>query len=207
MKKTLTICCALLLLISLCAGALADGEVSYEGGAEKFVFLPGSVYSDSDLFENFKNVLPGDVLTQEIDVRNDTAGQVRIYMRAEPVSEADRAFLGQLRLTVEARSGEIFDAAASETAQLTENTLLGTFKAQGETELLVTLTVPADLGNEFMGKVGIVPWTFMVEEIPEDDTPHTGDWFELGAWIGAAALLIAAIAVLLILSRRRRTQN
>lgn len=207
MKKFLTICCALLLLACMSAGALAASSVTYEGGAEKFVFLPGSEYSDSDLFENFKGVLPGDTLTQKISVVNDTTGKVRIYMRAEPINETDEAFLSQLGLTVEARSSEIFDAAASETAQLTKNTLLGTFNAKGKTELLVTLSVPEDLGNEFMGAAGTVPWTFIVEEIPEEDTPDTGDWFEMGAWIGAAVLLLAAIAVLLIVSRRRRTQN
>ena len=78
MKKA-TICLALLLVACLLSGsALAAASVSYEGGAEKFVFLPGSEYSASDLFESFKNVLPGDELTQTITVRNDKDMQVRI---------------------------------------------------------------------------------------------------------------------------------
>ena len=62
MKKIISICLALLLAAALCGSAMAAAAVTYEGGAEKFVFLPGSSLSASDLFEGFKDVLPGDVL-------------------------------------------------------------------------------------------------------------------------------------------------
>ena len=199
MKKA-TICLALLLVACLLGGsALAAASVSYEGGAEKFVFLPGS-----DLFESFKNVLPGDELTQTITVRNDKDMQVRIYLRAEPVNQASEEFLRQLTLTVTCKDKEIFDAAASETAQLTKATLLGTFRKNGSTDLTVTLSVPADMGNEYMSAIGVVPWTFIAEEIPDDETPHTGDWFQLGWWLLAAAIIVVAIAVVLWAQKRRK---
>ena len=199
MKKA-TICLALLLVACLLGGsALAAASVSYEGGAEKFVFLPGS-----DLFESFKNVLPGDELTQTITVRNDKDMQVRIYLRAEPVNQASEEFLSQLTLTVTCKDKEIFDAAASETAQLTKATLLGTFRKNGSTDLTVTLSVPADMGNEYMSAIGVVPWTFIAEEIPDDETPHTGDWFQLGWWLLAAAIIVVAIAGVLWAQKRRK---
>lgn len=205
MKNIIKICMVLLLMVALSSSALAAASVTYVGGAEDFIFLPGSEYSDSDMFENFKGVLPGDVLTQNITVKNNTSGKVRIYMRAEPVTEVDRDFLSQLKLHVECKDSAIFDAAASETAQLTNNTLLGTFKSKGSTQLTVTLTVPAELGNEYMGKVGTVPWTFLVEEIPEEDSPETGDWFRMEIWLSAAVVLTAAI--LFVLLRKRRAEN
>ena len=199
MKKA-TICLALLLVACLLSGsALAAASVSYEGGAEKFVFLPGS-----DLFESFKNVLPGAVLPQTITVRNDKDMQVRIYLRAEPVNQASEEFLRQLTLTVTCKDKEIFDAAASKTAQLTKATLLGTFRKNGSTDLTVTLSVPADMGNEYMSAIGVVPWTFIAEEIPDDETPHTGDWFQLGWWLLAAAIIVVAIAVVLWAQKRRK---
>ena len=199
MKKA-TICLALLLVACLLGGsALAAASVSYEGGAEKFVFLPGS-----DLFESFKNVLPGDELTQTITVRNDKDMQVRIYLRAEPVNQASEEFLSQLTLTVTCKDKEIFDAAASKTAQLTKATLLGTFRKNGSTDLTVTLSVPADMGNEYMSAIGVVPWTFIAEEIPDDETPHTGDWFQLGWWLLAAAIIVVAIAGVLWAQKRRK---
>ena len=204
MKKLLIL---LVLLLALGSTAFAASSVRYEGGAEAFVFLPGSAHSDNDLFEKFKGVMPGDVITQRITLRNTTGKQVRIYLRADAVDEKHRAFLSQLNLQISCGDEEIFDAAVSETAQLTENTLLGTFKASGSTELTVTLTVPLDLGNEYMATMGVVPWTFLAEEVPEDDTPHTGDSFELGAWLLAAGMILAAILVVLLQMKRQRVQT
>lgn len=206
MKQFLKVCGALLLaLVLLCSAALAEeAAVRYEGGAEKFVFLPGSSYSDSDLFANFKGVMPGDVIEQKITVSNKTGKQVRIYMRAEAVTQADRDFLDQLRLTVTSGQTEIFEGTAGEQDGLSQNTLLGTFKKDGSVELTATLTVPIELGNAYMGREGTVPWTFLVEEIPEDDTPQTGDWFSLPVWGAAFAVVLMALAAALLIKRRAR---
>lgn len=81
----------LVLLLGIGAPAYAlDGNVTYQGGAEKFVFTPGSGYTDTDLFDGFKNVMPGDELTQTIQVKNGFfgTGSVRIYLRAVAHDEA-----------------------------------------------------------------------------------------------------------------------
>lgn len=203
MKRILAFCCVLLTMVAvLCGSAIAASSVAYEGGAEKFVFVP----ENSDLFENFKGVMPGDVLEQKITVKNSTDKAVRIYLRAEPVYEADRDFLEQLDMTVSAGSKEIFDAAPSETAQLTGNTLLGTFKKDGGTELTVTLTVPLELESEYMDRLGTVRWTFLTEEVDEGDgdTPQTGDWFRMNAWMIAVVLIAVLIAAVLLFDRARR---
>ena len=202
MKKTFAIILAFLLLAGV--GAQAVSLVRYEGGAEEFVFLPGTAFSESDLFDSYKMVMPGDVLTQRITVRNTSDNQVRIYLRAEKVDEQYEDFLSRINLQVSAADGQIFDAAVSETGQLTENTLLGTFRKGGATDLVLTLTVPYDLNNDYMCMMGIVPWTFLVEEVPEDDTPHTGDDFELGTWLVAAGMILAAIAFVLVQMKRQK---
>lgn len=206
MKKTCLILLAFLMLVGM--EAQAATLVRYEGGAEEFVFLPGTAYSENDLFDNYKMVMPGDVLTQRITIRNNSGKQVRIYLRAEKVDAQYEEFLSRLNLQVSAKDGQIFDAAASETGQLTENTLLGTFRKGGVTDLVLTLTVPYDLGNEFMCTMGVVPWTFLVEEVPEDPTtPQTGDAFDLATWLLAAGMILAAIGWVLLKMKRQKAAN
>lgn len=205
MKKLI----AILLMLLLCSSALAS-SVTYVDKDELFKFKPGSTYEVTDLFENFKGVLPGDVLEEVITVQNSSAGQVRIWMQCKYdayVATDAKDFLDQLKLTVVSGDTEIFEAAADEKAQLTERRLLGTFKKNGKVDLTVTLEVPTDLGSEYMGQVGVVPWTFIVEEIPEDETPETGDWFRSGLWITAAAVIAMALIVLIIAQRRRHTEE
>lgn len=206
MKKVFSILLILLLMAGMVpAGASSASNVLFAGGAKNFVFVPGSVFTDTDMFTNFKNVMPGDVITQRIIVKNNSGKQVRIYLRAEPVDEKHRAFLSHLNLQVTSKNEHVFDAAASQTAQLTENVPLGIFKTAGSTELVLTLTVPYDLGNDYMLATGIVPWTFTAEEyIEEEDTPHTGDSFDLGTWLLAGGMILAAILWVLIRMKRQR---
>lgn len=206
MKKLFSILLVLALLAGLGSAALAAASVTFKGGAENFVFLPENAYiqGEGDLFENFKMVMPGDVLLQRITVRNNSAQKVRLYLRAEPVEEKYADFLSQMNLQVSCQDEQIFDAAASETGQLTENVLLGTFNSYGSTELLLTLTVPVDVDNRYMCTMGVVPWVFTAEEFVEEDTPHTGDFFDLSTWMLAAGMILAAIAWVLIQMKRQK---
>jgi len=206
MKRLISI----ILVLFLLTGSALASSVTYVNRTELFDFKPGSVYEVTDLFENFKGVLPGDVLEEEITVSNSSKGQVRIWMQCKYDSYVEteaKDFLSQLKLTVESGDKTIFEAAADQKAQLSAPVLLGTFKKNGQVNLKVTLEVPAELGSEYMGQIGIVPWTFLVEEIPEDDTPDTGDWFESYIWISIAAVLAAAILMLLIVQRKRRAED
>lgn len=206
MKKHLLGIIAAGLMLCLCSGALAGpvSTVLFPDGASEFVFLPSD-----DLFQNFKNAMPGDTLTQTIEIIQQRldAASVRIYLRADPVDEAQKAFLDQLRLVVkDANTGEIYNAQASETAQLTQDHLLGLFHYDSGTTLTAELTIPKDLGNEFQSARGDVHWVFTAELLPVDHG-DTGDWYEWEVWAAAAVMIIAALTVLLIIWRRRSREE
>jgi len=207
MKKILTLLLTFVLLLSSTVTVFAaDGKVTYSGNAGSFVFEPGSDHSLTDLFPNFKGVMPGDSLTQQITVKNeaDNKVKVKIYVRSLGAHEDSNAFLSQLGLKVKTSSENempyMFDAAASETAQLTDWGCLGTLYSGGEVNLDVTLNVPVSMGNEFQDQIGYLDWEFKIEEYPVEDTdpkpPQTGDNSNLGLWF---ALMICSLFMLIIL--------
>ncbi len=214
MKRILSIFIAALMLFSCTLSALADSRVIYDGNADKFIFEAGSEYSPTDLFENFKGVMPGDMLLQQITVRNKTSNKVKvkIYLRALGAHEGSEAFLSQLGLKVQKSTDNpmayMFDAAANETAQLTEPVCLGTLYSGGEVNLDVLLTVPLELSNDFQNQVGYLDWEFLVEELPIEDTdpepPKTGDDSNHTLWI---TLLIASAAIMIILFLWKKKEN
>lgn len=208
MKKLIPFLLALVLVLTMATTAFAASNVTLDGESEKFVFAPGSKYSLTDLFTNFKGVMPGDKLTQKVTVKNtvDDKADVKIYMRALGAHADSVKFLNQMDLTVTASSGNtaLFQAAADQSAQLTEWTCLGTFKPGAEIDLDVTLEVPVEMDNEFQNAVGYLDWQFKAEILPIPETPKTGDTSNLLLYGGLAVVsLLALVAVVVIYKKRK----
>lgn len=179
--KTLSVLCCLAILLA-CVPLVCfsdDANVIYDGNTGNLIFEPGSDESPTDLFDNFKNVMPGATLTQKITVRNDADDKVKVKLYLRALGSADEtfdAFLNQLTLTVRKETDTpLFDAPAGKTAGLTDWVLLGTLYAGGSLNLLVTLDVPTTLDNRFQKQLGALKWQFVAEELqleyPEWDCP------------------------------------
>lgn len=215
MKKILTFLMVFAILLTCALPASAEnGHVSYDGIAGQFVFGPGSDYSLTDLFPNFKNVMPGETLTQQITVRNDSSHdvKVKIYIRALGAHEESAEFLSYMSLQVkksdENEMAYMFDAAANETAQLTDWVCLGMLYSGGEVNLDVILHVSNQMGNEFQNYAGYLDWEFMVEEFPvepDDPVPPTGD--NTGYIIGFMGVAATGMILLPILMKRKREEE
>lgn len=204
-KNICSLALTLLMLLSCLCAAYADtGSVTYDGDAQSFVFLPGSDDSPTDLFPDFKGVMPGDRLTQTLRLRNDSDHRVRLYLRSLGSESGSEEFLSQMTLTVQAPTSTLFDAPAHETAQLTDWTELGTIAPGGDLELTVTLNVPLTMGNDFQSDIGYLDWQFKAQEL-EDPTPPTGDVYAPLLWPLMATLSMGAIAFLL--SRRKHREE
>lgn len=225
MKKTFKILGALslclVLMLGLSTAAFAESSVIYQGGAEKFVFLDGGENDSTDLFRGFKGLMPGDEVSQDIIVKNSYTGveNVRIYLRALPLEETENTpapetaeqsdsvsmsdFLSQLSMTVKQGDKVIFQASPAELDGLKEDVLLGTFTGQAQTVLTVTLSVPIELGNEYMDQSGKVIWLFTAEEIPATN-PKTGDESNAILWISVMAVSLITVAALMFFYFRKK---
>lgn len=198
-KQCFSLLLALMLLMSLTVTAFAAGSsVTFEDG-KLIAFEPGSVYTDTDLFDNFKGVMPGDTLSEEVTIRNKSndCDYIKVYLRAvlhdetgNPISEKVLAelrsderrgaaseleymhdFLSQLSMTVQSDGKVIYSASPDELAGLSENVYLGSLRKGESRKLDVQLHVPIEMGNEYANRIGEVDWVFVVEGFDDPVDP------------------------------------
>lgn len=166
-------------------------------------------YTQTDLFPEFKNVMPGDELSQRIYIKNSWKSKdyIRLSMLAvlhdeegNPISEnvlkelkADERnkmeselaymhdFLHQLTLTVKAGDEVIYEGHPDELTKGFEDGeahSFGKIRYGKVVQLDVTLSVPAELGNEYANRIGEVDWKFIWsghDDPSEPDDPDKPD--------------------------------
>lgn len=213
MRRFAAIALTFAILFSVCMTAWAEnGNVTYQANARKFIFAPGSSYSPTDLFPNFKDVMPGDTLTQQITVRNDKRNKVkvRLYMRSLGASDAEsKEFLSQLEMTVVKKTNTIyFNDTPDQPSTLKDWTYLGLLYSSGECDLEVQLHVPETLDNTFQERIGVLDWEFMVEELPisaDDPPPKTGDISPIA--VAASVAAGTGLILLFLLARKKQERK
>ncbi len=222
-KRIFSLLLALMLMASIPVTAFAaDASVTYSGH-KIFDFAPGSEFTETDLFDNFKNVMPGDTITQKITVKNTArcCDYIKVYIRAELHDEENplspevakhedvasmSEFLSQLSMTVEEDDKIIYEASPDEVDGFRKNVYLGKFRRNKGTELTVELTVPWGLENRFANRVGEVDWVFTVVEY-KDDAPKTGDDAVIMPYVLLLAAGMGGMLLLLAYKRKRRMEE
>ena len=194
-KAVFSLVLMLLIVFSLSSTAFAPApSITFKGFTSGFDFQPGSEYTGTDLFNSFKNVMPGDTVTETITFTNSASDCdfVNLYMRAEAHDEtanplspkvADKEtiaamteFLSKLSMKVWNGTELIYDAAPNELGGLGSNKFLGTFRSGETATLKVELSVPNDLDNKFADRIGEVDWIFHVEAYNESQISVRKVW-------------------------------
>lgn len=187
MKMINRISCILLVLVMVLAmsvtafAAEGDSTITFKGREDGFEFAPGSEYTATDLFNDFKGVMPGDKLVDTVQIKNEAADCdcINLYMKAvvhdengnplsEKVAEAETVasmqdFLSQLTMRIYNGEQLIYEATPDQAGALVDNVLLGTLYKDETLSLKVELDVPIELGNEYARRVGEVDWVFLAE--------------------------------------------
>lgn len=184
-RRLLTFSLAVMLVLCCTATAFAtETTVTWQGQEKGFGFAPGSEYTTTDLFGSFKGIMPGDKRTQTITLNNvaTDSDYVRFYLRAVPHGSDNfpqtetetiatmQEFLSKLSMRVYNGDTLIFDAAADQTASLTENVFLAQLASKSNLALKVELEVPISLDNHYAGRIGEVDWVFTAEEFGDPET-------------------------------------
>lgn len=221
-RRISTLLMALALVLSLSVPAFAS-SVTFEGKSQGFALDGHNQLTATDLFGNFKNLMPGDSVSETITIQNVArdCDYIKLYIRAVPhgsgnglsgeVAEIEDSvasmqdFLSQLYMEVYQGSSRIYSGSPDELDGFRDNVYLGRYKKNQGTTLTVTLNVPADLDNEYAFRAGEVDWVFTVECYDE-----SGKLIQTGqnnwpiAVLLALGVVVMAAGVVMISRKRKR---
>lgn len=127
--------------------------VQFENGAD------GLVKIGDDFFSNWKDLMPGDTVSDTVMLRNNYSQTVYLYFRTEMIKNDD--LLKKLQLEI--KNGDETVYSGTMDGEVKDNILLASLPYQGESTLTYTVTVPKELGNAFAMTDTQTKWIFSAE--------------------------------------------
>lgn len=194
---------AILCMVALAvpAHAFADTPViAYDGNARQLTVSGATASSgEPDLFPAFKDLMPGDVREQQIEIRaTGVKSQVRVFVRAV-VDHETAHLLSPITLTA-----TVGDASAGWLQTGTPGsvfaypTQVAAFTSDGSTALNLQLSVPTSVGNELADASKTIRWEVTAEDDGET-IPAQPAGSKKPSLFGLAATGDSALTLLLVL--------
>lgn len=178
-RKILSILMMLALFMQMSIGVFAAGEsnVTFDGEAKDFIFLNGN----TELFDNFKNLMPGETRSQTITLKNDDYEQMKFYLSAK-VSEEMGAGGIVFEITLkkdgkEFYKGKIGGLESFGEGYMADDFLLESLPKGGTADIDLEIYVDGDsMDNSYQNTEGVVNFIFSVsrdENANQTEAPST----------------------------------
>ena len=181
-KRVLGMALALAMVFAMSVVSLADNVSAAGTPTVTFTAEKAFAFTDkNDLFDNFKNMMPGDRLSQNIDVKSEASGRYDIYLYARDCelykdAEADGGIHLENKenktsllqyVTVTDAEGNVLDLVNAGVG--TAGVKLGRFSKGDEIQLTVKVELPIELDNKYQDAEAYIDWIFYAEEYIEPD--------------------------------------
>lgn len=128
-------------------------SIVFENGAE------GLVRTGDDFFSNWSELMPGDTVSDTVQLKNSYHRPVTLYFRSETLS--DNALAKALRLKITAGDKTIYEGTLD--GAVLEKVELARLQSGQEATLTYALTVPAELNNAYALTDAQTKWIFSAE--------------------------------------------
>lgn len=141
-------------------------SITFENGSEGLVKVDG----DFGFFSNWSSLMPGDTVSDTVTIGNNYDDRVAIYFRTETI--ADDSLLEKVHLIIKNGDTTVYDGGMN--GEITQEVQLG-YLRRGETRnLTYTVSIPAELTNEYALANTRTKWIFSCSYHNRDDDHDRG---------------------------------
>lgn len=199
-------------------------KVDFEG--KRFTFDP----NDTDLFANFKNLLPGETRTQIISVKNSASFPAEIFLRAEIVDQfkatpetielINRLLKEYVTIVVTEPDGTVVYSGpvwgeplldVNNPQSMRYDFSLGNFLKGENKDLTIQLQVNPLVDNEYQSLWGYIKWVWTAQgedgKVETPILPQTGDTSQMYLYFGIMLVSGFFLLVLIRLKQREDAKN
>lgn len=180
--------------------ASGESTVIYENNAQEYLTL------NDGFFDNIAGLLPGDIVSEDVKILNSSDNKIEYYLSVESndLTDEEKNLLERIILTVKNGNGEVIKEVSLLDAK---DILLGEYDALEEENLVLGVSLPVELDNDFSKILTKITWKFSLN-VTEERTPVnpiTGDWkFD----VSMTVFLLSAIGFLVVLFlEKKETEN
>ena len=173
-----------------------DGSsvIVYENGADNYLTIRNG------FFDTLGNLLPGDSLSEDIDIDNKSGREIGFYFatKFDGLTDEERLLLQSIKLNIKDRDNNIlYDGIL-----LSDKKLLKSYGIGQKDKLKVTVTLPDNLDNRFSTLVTKLIWSFTCDKFENGVpvNPNTGE-YRLDMSIKVFVFSSIALIIVLILAK------
>jgi len=126
-------------------------QVVFEDGTQ------GLVRTGENFLGNFNDMMPGDVVTDKVRVANNYSEPIELHFRAESLMNS--SLLGAIEFSICIGDVVVYSGTL-DSAAIKSGVSLGKYSKGSSADLIYTLVVPSDMGNNYAQSEASVKWIF-----------------------------------------------
>lgn len=177
-------------------------DIDYEGDSS--VIYENDVYNyiklDDGFFDNLGNMLPGDSISENVDILNSSENEHEYYLSInhDSLSDEEKELLKNIKIIIRNSNNNIIV-----NSNLLDNSVhsLGVYPSGKSDKLTIELILPKDIDNDFSKLLTRITWKFSIDSLSyykdhDHENPFTGDLkFDLSITV----FILSAIGLLIVL--------
>lgn len=203
-KLILGIIC-LILLISSSLNLSRDyynGNLYYDGQTKSFTYYN---VDKKDLFNSFKELMPGDKRTQKIIISTyNMKKETKMFLTIK-INNNNKKLFSNIDLNIYKNDKIIYKGKLND--KIKDNILLNNFKSNEQIELIVEIDVPTTIGNEIINQTLNMDFQFLIQEKNENIIKPTKTYDNSRIVFDLFLMIIPLIIIIILIVTNKKSKK
>lgn len=175
-------------------------DIDYNGSTS--IIYENDVYNyidiDNHFFSNLGNLLPGDKIKEEVTIANDNRSKKEFFFATDygEINDLELSLLQKIALKIKDEEGNVLIETNLKNKQKQS---LGIFSKNKSKKIIIELSLPADIDNDYSKIFTKINWKFSYDVIYQGDTHNNPNTWDLKFDLSITVFMISAIGFTLVL--------